>query len=298
MNSGSKSPVAWKIFVGVVFLSFLFAVVVFLKNIAVSSGVAWRKVGVLEIRGIILDPIPVLKEIDELERRKDIAAVVVRLDTPGGGAAASQEIYGRLLELGKSKKVVASLGETAASGGYYIACAAHKIVADPATLTGSIGVIVQFLNFRALLKKLHIRDVTVKSGKNKDIANPLAEIKPEHKKILQEVTDDVHSQFIEAVSKGRGMDLKKVKKLADGRVFTGRQAFKLGLVDKLGGLKTAVEMAAHMAGLRGMPEIEWFPKKKSFLKKVLSGERDVADSFFSGLRSLFPAGVMYLWSSE
>jgi protease-4 len=184
-----------------------------------------------------------------------VKAIVVRVDSPGGAVAPTQEIFAEIQRLKKRKPVIASMGSVAASGGYYIASACDKIIANPGTLTGSIGVIMQLTNVEELMKKIGVKGYNVKSGANKDIGSPFQPLSPEGREILQSVIDDVHSQFISAVAKGRGLDEARVRKLADGRIYSGAQAKDLGLVDQFGTLEDAVEVAAKRANLSGEPAI-------------------------------------------
>jgi protease-4 len=163
----------------------------------------------------------------------------------------------------REKKVLVSMGSVAASGGYYIACAADKILANPGSITGSIGVIVESLNVEDLLRKLGLRSAVVKSGKHKDLGSPLRPMTEEERSLLQGVLDSVHDQFIRAVAEGRKLPVEKIRELADGRIFSGDQARQLGLVDELGNLEDAIAQAAKMAGIRGEPEVI-YPEKKRF----------------------------------
>ncbi len=215
------------------------------------------KIAVVRIEGIILDA---RKTTELLRRYQDdgqVKAVLLRIDSPGGGVAASQEIHDavrRLQSVGK-KIVVTSMGTVAASGGYYIASPSDKIISNPGTLTGSIGVIMQMVNAERLFKIIGVEGITVKSGQNKDIGSPFRKMTEEEHRLLQGVLDDVHDQFIEAVAEGRGLSLDEVRRLADGRLFSGRQAKANGLVDDLGTLEDAIRVTARLAGIQGEPEI-------------------------------------------
>jgi protease-4 len=160
------------------------------------------------------------------------------------------------------------MGSVAASGGYYIACASDRIVANPGTITGSIGVLMEFTNIEELFKKIGIKGIVLKSGEHKDIGSPFREMTPDEKKIVQDVIDNVQQQFIEAVVKGRKMDLEKVVQIADGRILTGEQAKQLGLVDEMGNLQDAIDMTAKMVGIVGKPNV-LYPKKKFSLWNLL-----------------------------
>jgi len=214
------------------------------------------KVGLVEVEGAIMDGRDI---IEQLERQKDdasVKAVVLRVNSPGGAVGPTQEIYDEIFRVRKAgKPVVASLGAIAASGGYYIACAADTVLASPGTLTGSIGVIMTFPNAEELLKKVGLSFQVVKSGPNKDIGSLYREMTPEEKRVLQNVIDDVYDQFVEAVMRGRGLSREEVAAFADGTVFSGRQARDLGLVDQLGGLAEAVDLAGQLGGIRGKPVV-------------------------------------------
>ena len=167
----------------------------------------------------------------------------------------TQEIYEEIEKLKKKKPVIASLGGVAASGGYYIASACDQIVANPGTLTGSIGVIMELANVEGLMEKLGVKEYPIKSGPHKDIGSPFRPLTNEGKKILQSLVDNVHGQFVRAVAKGRGLPEEKVRELADGRIYSGEQAKALGLVDILGNMEDAIELAARQGGIEGTPEV-------------------------------------------
>jgi protease-4 len=222
-----------------------------------------EKIAIIEIKGVILDPQPVVEKLIKFRKNEKVKAVVLRIDSPGGGVGPAQEIHAEVKKVQLEKKVLVSMGSVAASGGYYIACAADKIVANPGSITGSIGVIVESLNVEDLFRKLGLRSTVIKSGRHKDIGSPLRKMTPEEKKLLQGVLDSVHEQFIRAVAEGRKLPLEKVRGLADGRIFSGDQARTLGLVDDLGNLQDTIAMAAKMAGIKGEPEVI-YPEKKRF----------------------------------
>jgi protease-4 len=194
----------------------------------------------------------------------------------------------------KEKKVLVSMGSVAASGGYYIACAADTIMANPGTITGSIGVIMESLNVEELLHKIGLRSMVVKSGKHKDLGSPLRPMTDEEKKLLQGVLDSVHDQFVRAVAEGRKLPVEKVRELADGRIFSGEQAKNLGLVDELGNLEEAIALAAKMAGIQGEPEVIYAEKKRFSLFDFLLQES--VSKIAEGLReSAPPMNFLYYW---
>lgn len=212
-------------------------------------------VGVVEVRGVISDARDTVEALERYRQQDRTVAVVVRVDSPGGAVAPSQEIADAVWRLHEKKPVVASLGNVAASGGYYVASAANVIVADPGTLTGSIGAIMELRNFTQLADKLGVGEAVVKSGKFKDVGHPLRPLTEEERGLLQAMVDDVLGQFVDAVARGRGMDAARVRALADGRLYSGRQAVAAGLVDELGGLDAATRLAWARAGQTGEPRV-------------------------------------------
>ena len=212
---------------------------------------------------MITDSREVVEQLKKYRKDSRVKAIILRIESPGGGTAASQEIYREVQRTVPKKKVVASMGNVAASGGYYVALAANKIVANPATLTGSIGVIMELSNIKELLNKIGVSREAVKSGPFKDIGSPVREMKPEERRLLEEVIKNVHQQFIDVVVKGRRLNREQVEKIADGRIFTGEQARDLGLVDELGSFEDAVELTKKMVGLSGEVKLI-FPEKKRF----------------------------------
>lgn len=213
------------------------------------------KVALIRVEGPILDADSVVEEIKEHSQNASVKAIVLRIDSPGGAVVPSQEIYEEIKNAAVKKKVIASMGSMAASGGYYIASPASRIVANPGTITGSIGVILEIPNVEGLMNKIGVTSQVIKSGKHKDIGSAFRGIKEEEKEILQGVMDNVHAQFIEAVSVGRKMDIENVRKISDGRIFTGEQALEQGLVDELGTLEDAILLAAEMVGIKGKPVV-------------------------------------------
>ncbi len=231
------------------------------------------KVALIRIEGPIVEAKSIVEELDGYAKNDSIKAIVLRVNSPGGGVVPSQEIYSGVKRAAVRKKVIVSMGSLAASGGYYISAPANRIIANPGTITGSIGVIMEVPNIKKLMDKVGVKTEVIKSGKHKDIASPFREIGKEERDILQGVMDDVHEQFITAVSEGRKIPVEAVRKIADGRVFSGRQAIKAGLVDELGDLDYAVRTAARMAGIKGEPEIIT-RKEKSLLFDLFRGKLD------------------------
>ena len=237
------------------------------------------KVALVKIEGLLVDADHIVEEINDYADDSSIKAIIIRIDSPGGGVVVSQEIYNAVLNARKKaqKTVVMSLGSVAASGGYYIAAAGDRIVANPGTLTGSIGVKMEFANVEKLLEKIGVKGMVVKAGEYKDIGSPYREMSEPEKKLLQAVIDDVHNQFIDAVAKGRNLPEADVKAIADGRIFTGRQALQLKLVDQLGDLEDSILAAAEMAGIKGKPKVIKREKKVPFLEYF----KEEAASLFS-----------------
>jgi len=220
----------------------------FQKNLPIGE-----KVALIKIEGPIIDAKDTIDELKGYVKDPSIKAIVIRIDSPGGAVAPSQEIYEEIKKAVIKKKIIVSMGSIAASGGYYIASPATKIISNPGTLTGSIGVIMEIPNIEGLMNKIGVKTEVIKSGKHKDIASIFRGIKKEEREILQNVLDNVHEQFIKAVAEGRKIHPDDIRKIADGRIFTGEQALKLGLVDQLGNLQDAIDIASKLAGIKGEP---------------------------------------------
>jgi len=237
------------------------------------------RVAVVEVEGVIgvgaergLDPESIIRTLGEYRDDPSVRAVVLRIDSPGGVVAPTQEIFTAVRRLREAKKpVVASLGSIAASGGYYVAVSADRIFASPGTLTGSIGVVMQLANVEGLLKKVGVEYVVVKAGAYKDVGNFARAMTPEERRILQSLLDDVYDQFITAVAEGRGLEPQAVRAFAEGRIYSGRQAQGLKMVDEMGGLEDAIEAAAKMAGLPPKPKV-LYPRRRFSLRELLRNE--------------------------
>lgn len=270
MASGKKTLfIVLAVVAGLFFLS-LFAVtaVLGLSGQEVSPGFG-TGVGVVEVIGPIVSPDEPVRLLNKYRDSKQVKAIVLRVESPGGGVAASQEIYEAVWRARDSKPVVCSMGEVAASGGYYIACACDTIVANPGTLTGSIGALMEFWTAEELIRKVGLRFEVVKAGEVKDVGSLSRRMTPAERAMLQAMLDDVHLQFMEAVADGRGIDLDSLRPYADGRVFTGRQAWSLGLVDTLGTLDDAISIAGRMGGLKDPPRVIREKKRKRSLYDLL-----------------------------
>lgn len=262
-----KSDLIIGIIIVLSFLFFLFIVLIGLSGISTEEGAYFysfgKKVAIVEIYGTITNSNEVIRQLKKYAKDSSIPALVLDIDSPGGGVVPSQEIYEEVLKFKEDgKKVVASLRGLGASGGYYVACAADTIVANPGTLTGSIGVIFEFPVVQELFKKIGLRFEVVKRGELKEVGTWNRPMTKEERDLLQSVIDDTYDQFVKAVVEGRELDQEKVLELADGRVFTGRQAKDLGLIDELGDLEDAIKIAGTMGGIEGVPKtIREKPKK-------------------------------------
>ncbi len=264
---------------------YLFFILIFSSIIAVSTivlslllALATRdsdfefgeKVGIIEITGIISDAKNITHNLKLFREDSSVKAIVIRIDSPGGAVGPSQEIFREIRKTSSSKKVVASMGTIAASGGYYVAAGADGIVANPGTITGSIGVIMGFTNYQELLQKIGLVPIVIKSGEYKDIGSPVRKMKAEEQKILQDFAKKIHRQFIMDIVEGRKIEQAKVETIADGRIFTGEESKELGLVDRLGNLEDAIEWAGRMGGIEGKISTVYAREKKFSLLKYIS----------------------------
>ena len=296
---GSGRPWLWGL-IGTASMLVLFFVVILLITILLTGGDgitdSGTKIGVVNIDGVISTDLAE-KTVRLLTKYADdpsIKAIILKIDSPGGGVASSQEIYEEVRRIQSGGKlVVASLGSVAASGGYYIACAAQRIVAHPGTVTGSIGVIVQLANAEELLRKIGVEPVVITSGPFKDSGSPTRALRPEERQVFQALVDDVYQQFVEAVAQGRNLPVEEVRQAADGRIYTGRQAKDLRLVDDLGGLHDAISYIATTLGIEGKPRLVQEGKERLWwLKYVLES---VPDSFLWRPWSKAEAVLQYRW---
>ena len=250
-----------------------------------------NRIGIVDITGVIQSSQNIIKQIKSFRNDKHIRGIILRIDSPGGAVGPSQEIYDEVLKTRKSGKIIyASMGTLAASGGYYIASAADQIFANPGTLTGSIGVIMAFSNAQGLLEKIGLKPEIIKAGKYKDLGSPTRSMNQIEKSLLQDVVTDVHQQFIEAIANGRGMSIAEITKIADGRIFTGRQAFALKLVDQLGGLQATIGQLAAKAGIIGAPNVIRKKPNTGLLDWILKTE--ISPSIVGNLSS---PSIQYTW---
>lgn len=235
------------------------------------------KIGIVEVNGVIIESREIVESLRRFREDDSIKAIVVRIDSPGGVVGPAQEIYREVERTVAEKKVIASMGAVAASGGYYVAAGADGIIANPGTITGSIGVIMEYTNFEALLEKIGLTPVVVKSGDYKDVGSPVREMTEQDRRFLEDFVAKLHRQFVAAIAKGRKMEVATVERLADGRIYTGEEAKTLGLVDRTGNLEDAIVWAAQLVGIKERPEVVYAPERKlPFLKSL-------AESLVKGL---------------
>jgi len=246
-----------------------------------------NRIAVIKVEGLIIDPSSVIEHLIDFRKDPNVRAILLRIDSPGGGVAPSQEIYREIKRTAGQKPVIASLGSVAASGGYYIAAATSQIVASAGTLTGSIGVIMNFPNLKELFQKIGYQTVTIKSGAFKDSGNPGRDMTDAEKRLLQATIDQVHQQFVRDVAGGRRLPLEDVEKIADGRILTGQDALQLGLIDALGNFQDAVERAAGLGEIVGEPELIYARDKPRSVAEWLFG-RSVLERVEAGLTDRLP----------
>lgn len=245
-------------------------------------------VGVVELLGPIYESERIVKQFETFGEEKSIKAIVFRIDSPGGLVVPSQEIYEAVRRVRDGgKPVVASMGNLAASGGYYAACGADTLMANPGTTTGSIGVVAEFLNLQKLMNKIGVTFETVKSGKFKDTGSPHRELTPEDRVYLQSWIDDAFGQFVDVVARERRLSKTAVMKIADGRVFTGRQAKALGLVDLLGDYRDAVRLAGRLGKIKGEPELVRWRTRRITLFDLLFQEAEGVFRQLSGFHLMY-----------
>ena len=252
-----------------------------------------NKIGVVEVYGVIADSRQIIEQLHDFRDNESIKAIVLRIDSPGGGVGPSQEIHDEVKAIDAVKPVVVSMGAVAASGGYYIAAPAREIIANPGTIVGSIGVIMQFTNFQELLDKIGLSSVIVKSGEYKDIGSPTREMSAAEREILQNLIDDVHNQFVASVAEGRNIDEAIVRSIADGRVFSGRRAMELKLVDGMGNLEVAIKRSAELAGIVGEPHVIYPPGKKPWFIDLFIEE--TLNRLQFALQKQRSVGLQYIW---
>lgn len=254
------------------------------------------KIGVVDLEGVIVTPKDVVEQLRKSADDDSIKAIILRVDSPGGGAAASEEIYREVLRIRDKKKkpIVASIGTVGASGAYYVSSAANKIFADDASIVGSIGVIAEWYNYEELLKWAKLQAITLKAGEFKDAGSPTRPLTPAERAYLQGLIDNMHTQFIHSVAVGRHMKDEQVRALADGKVWTGEEALPLKLIDQIGDFRAAVDDTAKAVGIKGEPTLVRPEKERRSLLDLLFGD---ASKYLPNPNKLMQTnvGFYYLW---
>ncbi len=238
-------------------------------------------VGIVELKGLIVSSEQTLKHLTEFRHDPNVKSIVLRIDSPGGSVGASQEIYKEVMRTNEVKPVIASMGSMGASGGYYAALGAENIIANPGTMTGSIGVIVKFPNLEGFFEKIGYRSEVIKSGPLKDVGASNRPMSEEERKLMQDLIDNVYGQFVRDIAAARGMEEDIIQELADGRVYTGEQALEVGLIDSLGNFADAIMIAADMGGLDVEDPRLIYPKvdRKFSLFNLLTNAESLVDNF-------------------
>lgn len=255
----------------------------FISNSSKSDIFASKEgVGVIELKGLIVSSELILKHLTEFRNNPDVKSIVLRIDSPGGAVGASQEIYTEVKRTNGVKPVVASMGSMGASGGYYAALGAKKIIANPGTMTGSIGVIVKFPNLEGLFEKIGYRSEVIKSGPLKDVGASNRPMSEEERKLMQDLIDNVYNQFVRDIAAARSMPEETIFGLADGRIYTGEQALEAGLIDSLGNFTDAITLAADLGGLDTKDPQLIYPRvdrKFSLFNLLANAEQSLVDNF-------------------
>jgi protease-4 len=293
--TGKKHPILMVLVIlgiTVLFLGVVMTVILNLFGPSTSFSFG-NKIGVIPIEGTIVDPEPIISQLLEFKKDRRIKAIILRVNSPGGGVAPSQEIYREVRKTIKSKKVIVSMGNLAASGGYYIASGASKIVANPGTLSGSIGVIMEFLQVEDLLKKIGVGLEVLKSGEFKDIGSPHRKMSERDRNLISELILDIQNQFVEAVARGRNLPVEKVREIADGRILSGARCKELGLVDALGNFQDAVDLAKELAGIEGEVTLVYAKKSRGRLWDLIL--EDTTQTLYRTLRDMLHTRIEYRW---
>ena len=301
MAEGRSRLWAWLLVGGGLFVLFVAAVVTlvyfsFSGHDDQFSGFG-PKIGVVDLDGVILSPKKVVKQLKDFADDDDIKAIIIHVNSPGGGVAASEEIYREVKRIRdeRKKRIVASIETVGASGAYYVASATNKIYADKGSIVGSIGVIAEWVNYSELLKWAKLHAITMKAGEFKDTGNPTREMTPAEQKYFQGLIDNMHTQFIQAVADGRHEKAEDIRAIADGKVWTGEQALPLKLVDQLADFEGAVKDTARSVNISGEPSLVWPPReRRPGLMDFLFG--DVSEYLPSREKLLEQqVGFYYLW---
>jgi protease-4 len=301
-DNGSSRTLLWIMVGGAAFFIFVLAVfaIVYVSvkeqgEYTISGGTGGR-IAVVDVEGVIISPQETVKQLKKFAADDSVKAIIVHLNTPGGGAAASEEIYREVRRIRdeKKKKIVASIESVGASGGYYIASACNKIYADEASIVGSIGVIMEWYNYGDLMRWAKLKEVLIKSGEFKDTGDPTRDLTPAEREYLQGMADNMHQQFIANVASGRGMRVEEIQPIATGRVWTGKQALPLKLIDEVGDFEVAVKETAKAVGIKGEPALVRQEKQKKTLLDLIFGD---ASEYLPDRAKLIQKnpGFYYLW---
>jgi protease-4 len=254
------------------------------------------RIGVVDLDGVILSPQPVVGELKKFADDSSIKAIIIHVNSPGGGVAASEEIYREVKRIRseKKKKIVVSIESVGASGAFYVAAASDKIYANSGSVVGSIGVIAQWVNYGDLLKWAKLKDVVIKTGEFKDTGNPSRDLTPNEQAYMQALIDNMFGQFIQAVADGRGMKYDDVKAIANGKVWTGQQALSMKLIDSVGDFETAVADTAKSVGIKGEPTLVHPEQNRKTLMDLLLGD---VSQYIPTKEKLMEqqVGFYYLW---
>jgi protease-4 len=302
MPEGRSRTLLWILIGGGAFFLFVLAVfsLVYLTlhsgtNEAGFSGFGDR-IGVVDLEGVILSPQPVVGQLKKFADDSSIKAIILHVNSPGGGVAASEEIYREVkrIRVEKKKRVVVSIESVGASGAYYIASASNKIYADQGSIVGSIGVIAQWMNYGDLLKWAKLKDVVIKSGEFKDTGNPSRDLTPAEQAYMQSLIDNMFGQFVQAVADGRSMKFNDVKTIANGKVWTGEQALSMNLIDNVGDFEAAVKDTAKSVGISGDPTLVRPDKDRKTMLDLLTGD---ISQWIPGREKMLEqqVGFYYLW---
>ena len=303
MSDGRSRTLLWVLIGGGAFFLFVLAVfsLVYLTLHAGGTDGAGLssfgdRIGVVDLEGVILSPQPVVGQLKKFADDSSIKAIIIHVNSPGGGVAASEEIYREVKRIHneKKKKVVVSIESVGASGAYYVASASDKIYADSGSIVGSIGVIAQWVNYGDLLKWAKLKDVVIKTGEFKDTGNPSRDLTPNEQAYMQALIDNMFGQFVQAVADGRGMKFEDVKSIANGKVWTGEQAMSMKLIDGVGDFETAVSETAKSVGIKGEPTLVRPERDRKTLMDLLLGD---VSQFLPGREKMLEqqVGFYYLW---
>ena len=302
MPEGRSRTLLWILIGGGAFFLFVLAVfsLVYLTLHAGGSDAGLTsfgdRIGVVDLTGVILSPQPVVGQLKKFNDDSSIKAIIIHVNSPGGGVAASEEIYREVkrIRADKKKKIVVSIETVGASGAYYVASASDKIYADSGSIVGSIGVIAQWVNYGDLLKWAKLKDVVLKTGEFKDTGNPTRDLTPAEQAYMQDLINNMFGQFVQAVAEGRGMKFEDVKMIANGKVWTGQQAMSMKLIDGVGDFETAVDETAKSVGIKGEPTLVHPERDRKTLMDLLLGD---VSQFLPGREKMLEqqVGFYYLW---